>query len=270
MMFYLARCMRYFPRLRFNSIKWDVIVSLLQRLETNEKTGGMAWADLGHSAKFLDERPVEYFEVFNVLKLHAGSNASVLDAGSVLNFQRLVPFMSSLKKVSIFTLAPEAHNAVGENLSFSYGDLRDMPFENESFHCVVSISTLEHVGLDNTKLYSNTASHKEYNPDSATKAVEEMWRVVQKGGTVLISVPYGKAAVYDWLRIFDENALSELYSTTSWGKVERRFYRNGSNGWTEVDADNCLDAGYSSPLTEGKYTPNRPGAEAVAILELTK
>lgn len=267
---YIRRTLRYFPRFKFNNIKWDVIDEIAHEVSTACDPVSLTWADLDISAKFIDERPVEYFEFFKLLAQQNSSDLVMLDAGSVLNFERLVPYLAKVKQIDIYTLAPEKINATGVNMVFTYGDLRSIPYEDNRFGLIISLSTLEHVGLDNTKLYSDVDAHRESDPMSVNLAVSELYRVVAPGGKVLISVPFGQQVTFDWLRIFNEQDLDVLVGRSAWTDVKKRFYRNTDSGWLETSAADCAECSYSSPLIGEKFDPKRPGAHAIAILELTK
>ena len=79
----------------------------------------------------------------------------MLDAGSTLNhahiLQRLRPAMD---KLHIVTLAPEERAFPELDVSYLFADLRDLPLSDDVYDQVVSISTLEHVGLDLRSLRS--------------------------------------------------------------------------------------------------------------------
>jgi SAM-dependent methyltransferase len=270
MLAYIQRALKYFPRFKFNIIKWDVIDEIARAVSVARDPVALRWADLGISAAFVDERPVEYFEFFRILAQQNCRDLMLMDAGSVLNFERLVPHISNVKQVDIFTLAPEETNATGANMAFTYGDLRNIPYEDNRFGMIISLSTLEHVGLDNTKLYSDAVVHRESDPISVNRAMTELYRVTAPGGRLLISVPFGQRITFEWLRIFNEQDLDVLVGESAWSDVKKRFYRNTDMGWVETSAADCAECTYSSPLIGEDLDPRRPGAHAVAILELKK
>lgn len=104
----------------------------------------------------LDERIVEYPWL-----LAAEPRGRALDAGSVLNHEhvldRLLPAVESL---TIVTLEPETVAFTERKVSYVYDDLRELPFRDDLFDTIVSLSTLEHVGMDNTS-YGSTVSRAE-------------------------------------------------------------------------------------------------------------
>jgi SAM-dependent methyltransferase len=119
------------------------------------------------------------------------ASGRVLDAGSALNHEhvldRLLPEVESL---TIVTLEPEAVTFTERKISYVYDDFRDLPFRDGHFDGVVSISTLEHVGMDNHS-YGSRASASD-NPDAELAlAIAELRRVLKPGGDLLVSVPFG-------------------------------------------------------------------------------
>ena len=100
----------------------------------------------------LDERIVEYPWVFS---RSADWGSRILDAGSTLNKPLLLdhPSLRS-RKILICNLVAQDWNANRPNVTYLTGDLRNLEVPQESMDLVVCISTLEHIGLDNTMLYS--------------------------------------------------------------------------------------------------------------------
>lgn len=100
----------------------------------------------------IDERIVEYPWLLSRMSNNGGL---MLDGGSVLNYPFLLdaPQLSA-KRLVILTLAPESTMAKRQNVSYMFGDLRETLFRNGAFDLIVSVSTLEHIGMDNAKLYT--------------------------------------------------------------------------------------------------------------------
>jgi hypothetical protein len=250
-----------------NAAKWIAIESGIR----TPQDGRYGWNDGG-----LDERVVEYpwlFERMAGLKY----KERVLDAGSVLNHKRILDEWRRLcyPPVSIVTLGYEGFADVSNEVRYEFADLRSLPYRDEWFPAVLSLSTLEHVGLDNA-IYGAAAgaAEKTTNPGlEAAVAMQELHRVTQRGGTLFVSVPYGTRSNRDWFRVFNADDLDQLTSAGKWTNVSRRFFRQMREGWRECTADEAKTAGYNEP-------PGRPGeqtapgwvaaAEAVALVELTR
>ncbi len=72
-------------------------------------------------------------------------------------------------------------------------DLRSLPFDSRAFDLVFCVSTLEHVGSDNTRYGSDA----ERDPDAPLGALHELRRVTARGGKILLTVPCGETPA-DW------------------------------------------------------------------------
>jgi SAM-dependent methyltransferase len=75
-------------------------------------------------------------------------------------------------------------------------DVRRLPFDARSFDVVFCVSTLEHVGGDNTR-YGLGVEHE---PEAPLAALRELRRVATRGGKVFVTVPCGAASASWFLR----------------------------------------------------------------------
>lgn len=194
----------------------------------------------GHGAG-VDERIVEYPWVLT--RLGQGP-MSVLDAGSALNFDWIAdsPLMRG-KGVLFYTLAPEGI-LERPDYSYVYGDLRATILRDEIFDRIVSISTLEHVGMDNTAYYATDPRWKEHDRSSYRLAVRELRRMLRPGGRLLLTVPYGRRQDLGWMQQFDAASLDDLVAAFGGNVRESAFFRYTGTGWVRADAAECADAEY--------------------------
>jgi SAM-dependent methyltransferase len=251
----------------YNMARWREIQSDVER---NDGRYGYAGAGF-------DERAVEYPWVFHRMSaLHAGARR-VLDMGSVMNFPRVLQWWKNAKNppLSIVTLAYEGHAHVSQDVRYEFADMRALPYRNDWFDVVLCLSTMEHVGMDNA-VYGDAAAAvaKSSNPASETAlAMAELRRVTRQGGSLLISVPFGKRANRGWFRVYDEADIGQLAASSGWRQASLRVFRATREGWREVPPAQAADAGYNEPKG-GPSVKTAPewvaGAEAVALLELTR
>lgn len=245
-------------------------------LEIEKGVAGSPDGRYGWNGAGLDERVVEYPWIFERVQA-APRKERVLDAGSVLNFDRILePWRRlGLPPVSIVTLGYEGHASVSNEVRYEFADLRRLPYRDEWFPVVLSVSTLEHVGLDNA-IYGAAAAAvaTASDPDrEAGLAMRELHRVTSAGGTLLVSVPFGTRSNRGWFRIFNKEDLDRLIGVPGWRDVRPRFYRSLREGWRECSADDAKDAGYNEPKDRpGLQTapPFVAAAEAVALVEMVK
>jgi len=222
----------------------------------------------------VDERVVEYAWLFDRMRALASAGGPVLDAGSVLNYHPVLDAWKAAKlpPVSIVTLAYEGHAYPGTDVRYEFADLRRLPYRDEWFSTVLCLSTIEHVGLDN-RIYGAAAEGSTDPTREAVRALQELQRVTRRGGTLLLSVPFGRSANRGWFRIFDTRDLEPLLTAPGWETPRVRCFRASPAGWREVPPAEAEDAGYNEP-------PGRPGqqtapawvaaAEAVALVEMRR
>jgi SAM-dependent methyltransferase len=80
-----------------------------------------------------------------------------------------------------------------EGMTTVRADLRTLPFDARSFDLVFCVSTLEHVGGDNSR-YELSA---EQDAEAPLAALHELRRVTARGGKILLTVPCGPTPA-DW------------------------------------------------------------------------
>jgi SAM-dependent methyltransferase len=208
----------------------------------------------------LDERVVEFPWL-----LSRRPGGRVLDAGSALNHEHVLDrFLPRFESLTIVTLAPEAVAFPQRGISYVYGDLRDLPFRDAFFDTIVSLSTLEHVGMDNTR-YSASAARAN-DPDAELgRAVAELRRVLKPAGTLLVSVPFGRSEDHGWFRQFGPEELDRLVERLEPRTAEVELFRYGADGWCRSDPGAAARAEYRPP-TAPPAEDRAAAARAVACI----
>ena len=217
----------------------------------------------------MDERMVEYPWVLS--RLSSKQGGMLLDAGSVLNFDFLLsnPILKD-RTIYIYNLAPETV-VNRSNISYIYGDLRSMIFKDEQFDEIVCVSTLEHVGMDNTFLYSSDEKLKESAPQDFLKVIGEFKRTLKAGGKLLITVPFGVYAHMGWLQQFDLNMVNSVVQTFKGTNAKVIYYQYSAFSWQISTADQCAHCRYFDIHKIKKLDPDHAAAaRAIACIELTK
>lgn len=220
----------------------------------------------------IDERIVEYPWIFSNL---TDRDERLLDAGSTFNFKPIAehPKIES-KKVTIFTFYPEKNSFHNKGISYNYGDLRMLPFKDNWFDTIVSQSTIEHIGMDNS-IYGYDIPH---NNDETKKsyeyliAVKEMVRVLNNKGTLLMTFPYGKFENHGFFQQFDEemlNKLLELFNNK--GDFNCIFFKYSKEGWEFSEKERLVDVVSYNPHTgKGKLDDNAAHCRSIVCVHFTK
>jgi len=194
----------------------------------------------------IDERCVEYPWLFAHLPATANP---VLDAGSVLNHEFLLNHSAlSQKTVHIVTLAPEEVCFWERGISYLFTDLRHLPLRSNYYDVIVCLSTLEHVGCDNS-LYTKSDAGLENNPETFTQAIAELHRVLKPNGQLLLSVPFGTYQHFGSFQQFDSELLKQAIAAFNPAEsVNSTFYRYAESGWNIATEDACRHSRYADAV----------------------
>jgi SAM-dependent methyltransferase len=215
----------------------------------------------------LDERCIEYPWLFSQLESEA---SRLLDAGSVLNFNYLLkqPLLKN-KQIYIMTLFPEDNCFWYRKVSYLYDDLRTIPFKEGYFDTIACISTLEHVGMDNTT-YTGGNQYREKHTTDYLVGLMEIFRVLKPGGKAFVSVPFGKYEDHGYFQQFDAEIITMIKANLPNGMtMNERYYRYLTDGWKLANAAECAKVSYSnlaelSATERLKIIQTNPAAAAAA------
>lgn len=252
--------------LGYSAYKYDAVADFIKSPSLSEFQG-KTLPD-GHGYR-MDERFVEYPWFFSRLR---GNEKVLLDAGSVLNHRQILTLHQlAERKLYISTLFPEGRLEILPSPSYIYEDLRDMSFKDGFFDAVCCLSTLEHVGLDNTKLYSPNEADLENDKYSHLKAVSEMHRVLKPGGKLYLTLPYGQYKNHGWFQVFDAEMIQRIIDAFSPAECSATYFRYENDQWNFSNEEACKD-GYCFDIHATKqYEPDYLAfARCVVCLELTR
>jgi 2-polyprenyl-3-methyl-5-hydroxy-6-metoxy-1,4-benzoquinol methylase len=101
---------------------------------------------------------------------------------------------------------------------------------NERFDVIISLSAIEHFGMD-------TYNNKRIDDDAPRKALEKMTKLADK---VIITIPVGSGGDSHWFRCFDEKRLNKLLS--GFNIVEKIFVACNNNWrkWNVVSKERAF------------------------------
>lgn len=226
----------------------------------------------------VDERCIEYPWLFANLPTNA---KCILDAGSALNHHFILnnPLWDH-KRLHIITLAPEGNCLWQKGISYLYDDLRNIPIRNDYYEAIVCLSTLEHLGCDNT-IYTKNETYQENNLEDYLIAIKELNRILKPGGSLFFSVPFGVYRNFGSFQQFDRKLLDCAIEAFDASEVVENFYRYTAEGWQVAKASDCAECEYVEwiakawqqqqlPDTIPKEPDLAAAARAVACVKLVK
>lgn len=216
----------------------------------------------------IDERVVEYPWILARLGVAEGL---LLDAGSALNNEYVLDYPAlGNRKIVMYNLSLDKFLS-RDNVSYIFGDLRQTILRDEAFDEIVCISTLEHIGMNNTMLYSKDSHFDEFKPNDYLDVVREFRRLLKPCGMLLITVPYGRYENHGWLQQFDYKMIDTVFDTFGPSSRSVTYYKYFPDGWQITKAEECTDCSYFDIHNKSDYESDYvAAARAVACVEMVK
>ncbi len=136
------------------------------------------------------------------------------------------------------------------------GDIRKTGFPEGFFDLVFCISTIEHVGRDNSIYFADKDPADEQGDFAAMK---ELSRITRKRGRIAITVPYGRYHDYGWFIQYDRARLKMLTEASDC-KILRQSYFIYEDGWRS-----CPGEGLKGVLYKDNDAPAAAGLACVLL-----
>lgn len=117
-------------------------------------------------------------------------------------------------------------------------DLRELPFEDATFDVAFCISTLEHVGADNTRYGAGAGG------EGMETALAELSRVLGEHGRLLLTVPCGPEEDLGWYVRLPPEQWRRRFEAGGFAILEDEVYGRTPEGWRSVEdgEGDCLCA----------------------------
>jgi SAM-dependent methyltransferase len=218
-------------------------LALRERLAPRDVSGPARPRGL-HAPAWSDERAIE---IPWCLARYDGERR-VLDVGSAY---AEAPYLEGLGALA----APELVTVDLNEPADVVADVRDLPFPDDRFDLVYCISTLEHIGRDNS-VYGIDAEPAAGGEESALR---ELGRVLAPDGRLLVSMPTGEQSDLGWQIQRKPLDWIDLFERAGFVVFEDELYVRAADGWR---------AGTLAEAEQARYGSGGPGAGAVLLAEL--
>ncbi|MFL5965155.1 MAG: class I SAM-dependent methyltransferase [Gaiellaceae bacterium] len=173
----------------------------------------------------VDERPIELAWVLGRFR----SARRLLDVGYAFAEPPWLTAVTSLGAGEVVGVDAAERDVPG--LNGVVADVRELPFRDGTFDVVFCISTLEHVGRDNTR-YGGTDERDDTAPLSALR---ELHRVTARRGRIFVTVPCGSDAS-EWYLREPPDAWHTRFRDADLYVYDAELYRETPTGWRSASA----------------------------------
>ena len=154
-----------------------------------------------HAEGGTDERVVEIPWVLSRLR----ASGRVLEVGYAFAEPA---YLAGLLRAGVELVGADLAARDVDGMETVEADVRELPFPDQSFDQVLLVSTLEHIGADNTVYGLEVAR----DGGARLAALRELERVLRRDGTRLVTVPLGEPGDHGWFRQEDESGWTELFA----------------------------------------------------------
>jgi len=175
------------------------------------------------------DRDVEWAWTLGLLRDEPGD---VLDFGAGHGLLSLGAAFRGHRVVAV-DLEPQSFAFTHDRIEYRRGDVNELDIGVDAFDQILNCSTVEHVGLAGR--YGS-----EDAPDGDLRAMEKLAAALRRDGTMVLTVPVGRDAVYaPYHRVYGEARLPRLLSSF---EIVREEYRAKAASllWEPVEREAAL------------------------------
>jgi len=122
-------------------------------------------------------------------------------------------------------------------------DIQDVDVDQYGFDQIWCISTLEHVGMDNSKYGVNTI----LDSNAAERAMVKMANLLNPKGSLYVTLPFGLLENHGWLKNYDKESVERLLAGTQaqFSRIEQFYFKyDDEQGWERSDDSALAETGY--------------------------
>ena len=150
------------------------------------------------------------------------------------------PYLAALLRSGVELVGVDLAGRDVEGMERVQADVRDLPLPDASVDQALLVSTLEHVGADN----SGYGLEAEEAPASRADALRELGRVLRPRARLLVTVPLGEPGDHGWFRLDDVAGWNGLFASAGLFVEEQEAYELTADGWRAAPAFRAEGVGY--------------------------
>jgi SAM-dependent methyltransferase len=150
------------------------------------------------------------------------------------------PYLVALLRSGVELVGVDLADRDVDGMERLVADVRDLPLPDASVDQALLVSTLEHVGADN----SGYGLAAESAPASRADALRELGRVLRPGARLLVTVPLGEPGDHGWFRLDGVAGWTSLFASAGLFVEEQEAYELTPDGWRSAPGFRAGGVGY--------------------------
>jgi len=186
---------------------------------------------------YIDERVVEIPWVIDSLRSKKGR---LLDVGCSLNHDYIVNELKNFNKIHFLNLYREKNNFSDKAVIYKIENICHNSYSSNYFDVITCISTLEHIGYDNS-IYNLNNYNFDKRKTNFFLAIKEIKRILKPKGFFFFSVPFGKSMNFKNLHQFNYKEILNLKNFFIPSRFSFKFFKYKNFSWKEVSKNDCSD-----------------------------
>ena len=163
-----------------------------------------------------EARTERIVETPEVLRNIPSKNVKILDVGCRYS---LLPIQLASLGNEVYGIDIYPYKRRHPNFHFTKLDILKAKFKRSFFDVVISLSTIEHIGLG--------FFGEKVDLDGDRKAIKKINFLLKRRGILLLTAPFGKPFDSSWYRVYDKKRLLKLLD--GFKIREMRIYKKSSN-----------------------------------------
>ncbi|MFM6452644.1 MAG: tetratricopeptide repeat protein [Planktothrix sp.] len=144
-----------------------------------------------------------------------GEAKCILDVGTTKSDPAWISWLEGLP-IDVYATDYDSPLQPFNKVQFLQGDVRNLPFQDETFDKIIAVSVIEHIGLESPQV--NSRDLPSVDQDGDLHAVKELARILKVNGELIMTLPFG---IKDGLILGNQ---ARNYTIKSIQKFDRYLY----------------------------------------------